>query len=124
MNDLADLNKRELGKLGFGQGYVDATGFNPRSVMAAPLFKAEGTLLGVVQVIDSTSASGVFDERDEEAFVRLASHGAIAIANIEVTKQAMKKWVCWVRVRVEVGVGGIGGWEGGGGGQRHRERKK
>ena len=93
MNNLAELDKRELAKLGFGQGYVDATGFKPRSVMAAPLFRAEGSLLGVVQIIDSTNASGVFDERDEEAFIRLATHGALAIANIEVTKQAMKKWV-------------------------------
>ncbi|MBM4441047.1 MAG: GAF domain-containing protein [Candidatus Rokubacteria bacterium] len=65
------------------------------SELSVPI-AAAGLVIGVLDV-GSRGAAG-FDERDESALVRLASHAAIALQNASLFEQAQTRWHRMVRL--------------------------
>ncbi|MFN2432775.1 MAG: GAF domain-containing protein [Gemmatimonadota bacterium] len=61
----------------------DATGFVTRSVLAAAL-KAEGRVLGVLQVLNKRSGSGCFDETDLALLEGLGLTAGLALRNAQL----------------------------------------
>src|SRR5262245_4655188 len=61
------------------------TGYRTRSMLAAPLRDREGTIIGVVQVLNA--ARGTFTPADEEYMKRLAAEAALAIENTSLYAQ-------------------------------------
>jgi Nif-specific regulatory protein len=61
------------------------TGYKTRSVLAAPLRDQEGTIIGVVQVLNA--ARGHFTPADEEYLKRLCAEAALAIENTSLYAQ-------------------------------------
>ncbi|MFQ5889503.1 MAG: GAF domain-containing protein [Gemmatimonadota bacterium] len=61
----------------------EATGFTTRSVVSVPL-KAKGHVLGVLQVLNKRSGSGLFDEADLALLEGLASTAGLALRNAQL----------------------------------------
>lgn len=64
----------------FSPAVDQATGYRTLSLLCVPVRQPEGTVIGVLQVLNKL-AGGNFDEEDEELLLALAGQGAAAIAN-------------------------------------------
>ena len=66
----------------FYTGVDDQTGYRTRTVMAAPLHKEDGEIIGAFEVLNKRA--GVFTRHDEEALAALAGHAANAIETAQI----------------------------------------
>src|SRR5580658_4644833 len=66
----------------FYTGIDSRTGYRTRSILAAPLRNQRGDTLGAFETLNKHS--GVFNRRDEESLLTLASHAAIAIETAQL----------------------------------------
>jgi signal transduction histidine kinase len=66
----------------FNPAFDKKTGYRTRSILAVPMHDHDGTILGVVQVLNK--ASGPFTEADADLLTSLASQAAIVIDNVEL----------------------------------------
>jgi Nif-specific regulatory protein len=66
----------------FFTGIDDQTGYRTRNILAAPLRKEDGEIIGAFEVLNKRI--GVFTLRDEEALVALAVHAANAIETAQL----------------------------------------
>ncbi len=64
----------------FAQNVDQDTGFETRSILCAPLMVQENCI-GVLELINKKIGDGLFDKRDENILVALASAAALAIHN-------------------------------------------
>lgn len=66
----------------FNPAFDKKTGYRTRSILAVPMHDHDGTILGVVQVLNK--AGGPFTEADADLLTSLASQAAIVIDNVEL----------------------------------------
>lgn len=63
------------------------TGYRTRSMLCMPVENAEGTLIGVIQVLNKKE--GLFTDVDERLLAGLAAHAAVAIERARLVDQLM-----------------------------------
>lgn len=74
---------------------IDAqTGFTTKSVLAMPIFGSDGTVTGVVEVVNKKTEAGHFTADDERLLRLLCSHIGLAVSNIKSdgAKELQEAW--------------------------------
>lgn len=68
----------------------DMTGFQSRSIIAAPL-RVSGQALGAIEVVNKKTGSGLFNASDSAALSMLATAAALAIRNARITAELVEQ---------------------------------
>jgi signal transduction histidine kinase len=84
--NIADVYEDER----FNRGVDLKSGYRTRSVLCVPLLNNRGRILGVVQVLNKSTAA-VFDPDDEQLLAALAGHAAVALENAQLLRTLMAK---------------------------------
>jgi serine phosphatase RsbU (regulator of sigma subunit) len=69
--------------------FDEATGYQTRTILAAPLRNPQGTIIGVVQLLNKTG--GPFTFRDERLLTAMSAQAAISIENARLYEQELKQ---------------------------------
>lgn len=71
---------------------IDAkSGFHTRNMLCGPLINHEGTLIGVLQLLNKTSPPHFFTEYDEELLQAFASHIAVMLEQARLVEEYVAK---------------------------------
>lgn len=74
----------------FNPAFDKQTGFRSRSILCMPMIGFNGSLLGVIQVLNK-SGGGTFGRKDESLLEAFASHASVALERARLTGIAMQK---------------------------------
>ncbi len=73
----------------FDASWDKKTGFRTRQILAAPIKRRDGGIVGVFQLLNKRE--GDFDKDDEEFLAALSVHAALAVENARLHKSALEK---------------------------------
>ncbi|MBI3521849.1 MAG: GAF domain-containing protein [Chloroflexi bacterium] len=78
----------------FLRRFDQVTGYRTRNLLTFPMTGAQGTVIGVFQVLNK--AEGPFTKEDEETLSSLASSAAVAVENAQLLAAQRKLWLSLV----------------------------
>lgn len=67
----------------FNPEFDRQTGYRTRALLCLPLLSSNGTLIGVIQVLNKKDG-GIFDERDESLLAAFGAHAAVALERAQL----------------------------------------
>ena len=66
------------------------SGFRTRSILAVPICKANGEVMGVAQMLNKNGREGVFDADDENLLKAFGSQAAVSLENSKLFNEALE----------------------------------
>lgn len=87
---------------GFSRGFDETSGYRTRSMLTIPLANSRGTLLGVLQIINSTDGEGSvtpFSPDDEMMMGHFAGIAAVALERAQMTRALLLRMIRMAEMR-------------------------
>lgn len=87
---------------GFSRGFDETSGYRTRSMLTIPLANSRGTLLGVLQIINSTDGEGrvtPFSADDEMMMGHFAGIAAVALERAQMTRALLLRMIRMAEMR-------------------------
>ena len=73
----------------FDRAFDQKSGFRTKSILAVPICAADGTVVGVAQMLNKNGREGIFDVGDENLLKAFGSQAAVSLENSRLFEQAV-----------------------------------
>eukprot|EP01043_Picozoa_sp_COSAG02_P041166 COSAG02_NODE_3391_length_6821_cov_16.598929_2_plen_1453_part_00 len=73
----------------FDRAFDQKSGFRTKSILAVPICSADGTVVGVAQMLNKNGREGTFDVGDENLLRAFGSQAAVSLENSRLFEQAV-----------------------------------
>jgi adenylate cyclase len=73
----------------FDRAFDQKSGFRTKSILAVPICSADGTVVGVAQMLNKNGREGIFDVGDENLLRAFGSQAAVSLENSRLFEQAV-----------------------------------
>lgn len=73
----------------FDRAFDQKSGFRTKSILAVPICSADGTVVGVAQMLNKNGREGIFDVGDENLLKAFGSQAAVSLENSRLFEQAV-----------------------------------